>query len=85
MELSSTLSTNLWNRSQSTAVSAGCRVGEARTVRSRVPTTRTCRAKIIVGWFVSLVVGREVGEEQRVCGTAIDFWSTSVWREGEGF
>jgi len=59
MELSSTLSTNLWNRSQSTTVSVGCRVGEAMAVRSRVPTTRTCRAKIIVGWFVSLTVGRE--------------------------
>ena len=65
MELSSTLSTNLWNRSQSTTASAGCTVGEARAVRSKVPSTRACRRKIIVRWAVSVVGGwggKEVGE-----------------------
>jgi hypothetical protein len=67
MELSSTLSTNLWNRSQSTAASAGCRVGEARTVRSRVPSTRTCRGKIIVAWLCLWWLGGRSGRSSNEC------------------
>jgi hypothetical protein len=49
MELSSTLSTNLWNRSQSATASAGCCLGFApQAVRTRAPSTRASRGKIIV-------------------------------------
>ena len=71
MELSSTLSTNLWNRSQSTAVLVGCRVGEARTVTSRVPSTRTCRGKIIVGWFVVSGRSSECVGQRLTCGQGV--------------
>lgn len=55
MELSSTLSTNLWNKSQSATESEYCVVGFPRDVRSSVLSTRACRGKIIVasvckGW-----------------------------------
>jgi hypothetical protein len=77
MELSSTLSTNLWNRSKSTAVSVGCRVGEARAVRSRVPSTRMCRGKIIVGrlclWWLGGRSGRsnECVGQRLTCGQRV--------------
>ena len=49
MELSSTFSTNLWNRSQSAMESVGgSGVGLASAVRSRLLSTRACRGKIIV-------------------------------------
>jgi hypothetical protein len=49
MELSSTLSTSLWNRSQSAMASAGCCLGFApQAVRTRALSTRASRGKIIV-------------------------------------
>jgi hypothetical protein len=71
MELSSTFSTNLWNKSQSAAESEVCGVGFARAVRSRVLRTRVCRGKIIVaGVYVGWADGRSGRSSE--CVTAID-------------
>lgn len=71
IELSSTLSTNLWNRSQSATESAGCWVGFAHAAR-RVLSTRASRGKIIVarryGGWAEMRFG--VGERRAsVCGS----------------
>lgn len=58
MELSSTLSTNEWNKSQSVTESVACGVAFARAVRSRVLSTRACREKIIVVWYRGQVGGK---------------------------
>jgi hypothetical protein len=65
MEFSSTLSTNLWNKSQSATESMSSGVGVARAVRRRVVSTRACRGKIIVARVCLGVGERWVGEEQR--------------------
>jgi hypothetical protein len=73
MELSSTLSTNLWNRSQSATESQGGGVGFPRDVRSRVPSTRACCGKIITARVCIRWAGGRSGRSSE-CGVAIDVW-----------
>ena len=85
MELSSALSTNLWNKSQSATESLSCGAGLERAVRSRVPSTRACRGKIMVAWLCLWWVGGGSGRSSG-CATATDGWdSERVNGGGEEF
>ena len=74
MELSSTFSTNRWNKSQSATESVGGVVGLANAVRRRVLSTRACRGKIMVG-AADVFGGRTAGRGGcNECRAAIDVW-----------